>query len=193
MQRPSLPLVPAGGDIRKTRPFFMAHSATAADQLPRDRRDGAVPAAVVIAAVTVAVALIGSLATDPDSSWYRALDKPSFNPPGAVFGPVWTLIYVLAAVSAWLAWRDVQGPRRKTVLWLFAANAALNLGWTLIFFGARSPWAAAAEIIPLLGTIIALIWLLRPWNKVATGLLVPYAAWVSFATVLNWTIAIQNT
>jgi tryptophan-rich sensory protein len=150
-------------------------------------------AIALITAVTVGVALGGALVTDPDSDWYTKLEKPSFNPPGAVFGPVWTLLYVLTASAAYLAWRDVRGAKRRTILWLFAINAALNLLWTVLFFGARSPWAAALEIIPMLGTIFALIWLLRPWNKAASTALVPYAAWVSFATVLNWTIAIQNS
>ena len=150
-------------------------------------------AAAIIALVTAGVALGGASVTDPDSAWYRELEKPPFNPPGAVFGPVWSIIYVLTACAAWFAWRDVRGSRRRAVLWLFAINAALNLLWTVLFFGAKSPWAAALEIVPLLGTIVALIWAVRPWNKAASNALIPYAAWVSFATVLSWTIAIQNS
>jgi tryptophan-rich sensory protein len=172
----------------------MAHSATPAGQTGRpdaSARHG-VLAASVIAAITIAVAVAGGLVTDPDSAWYRSLDKPPFNPPGAVFGPVWTVIYILAAVSAWLSWRDVGNRQRSAVLWLFAANAAMNLAWTLLFFGAESALAAAIEIVPLLVSIIVLIRLVFPWNRVAAWALVPYAAWVSFATVLNWTIAIAN-
>jgi tryptophan-rich sensory protein len=157
------------------------------------RNPRAIAAAGLIALITFGVAAGGALVTDPDSEWYRALEKPSFNPPGAVFGPVWTVIYLLTAGAAWLAWRDVGESRRRAVLWVFAINAALNLLWTVLFFGAHSPWAAALEIVPLLGTIIALIWMVRPWNKTAALALVPYAAWVSFATVLTWTIAIQNS
>lgn len=149
-------------------------------------------AAAVIASVTVAVAAGGALITDPNSEWYLSLEKPPFNPPNEVFGPVWTTIYALTAISAWLAWLDSRGPARRTIMWLFAANAALNFGWSAIFFRGHSTWGAATEIVALLGTILALIWLLRPWNKTASLLLVPYAAWVSFATVLTWTIAVQN-
>jgi benzodiazapine receptor len=109
-----------------------------------------------------------------------------------VFAPVWTTIYVLAAISAWLAWRDVGAAKRRAVLWLFAINAVLNFAWTALFFRAHSPIAAAVEIIPLLASIVALIWMLRPWNRAAAAALVPYALWTSFATVLTWTIAIQN-
>lgn len=183
------------GTVRDGPEVRMANSAS---EIPAERelgqpRDGSAAAALLIAAITVAVAAGGGLITDPDSEWYAQLEKPSFNPPGFVFGPVWTLIYLLAAFAAFLAWRDMRGSHRRTVLWLFAANAALNFVWTALFFGAKSPWAAAIEIIPLLGTILALIWMLRPWNRAASNALIPYAAWVSFATVLNWTIAVQNT
>lgn len=155
------------------------------------RRHGLL-AGVVIAAVVIAIAGFGGLATDTDSSWYRGLDRPSWQPPGAVFGPVWTVLYVLLAVSAWLAWRDVRGPRRTPVLALYAANAALNLGWTWIFFQAQAPTAAGVEIVVLLATIAALIRLTWPCNRAAALALVPYAAWVAFATALTWTIAAAN-
>jgi benzodiazapine receptor len=143
------------------------------------------------AAVT-AVAVVGGLATDTSSEWYRELQKPSWQPPGAVFGPVWTVLYVLIAVAATLSYRDVGGPRRRLVLGLYAANLALNAGWTLIFFRGHKPTAAAVEIIFLLATILALIWLVRPHNRIAAIALAPYAAWVAFASALTWTIAAEN-
>jgi benzodiazapine receptor len=140
----------------------------------------------------LAVAVVGRFATDTSSEWYAQLVKPAWQPPGWVFGPVWTSIYVLIVVSATLAYRDVGGRRRRLVLGLFAGNLALNLSWSLIFFQARAPLVAAFEIVALLVTILALIRLVRPHNRVAALALVPYAAWVTFATVLNWWIAVNN-
>jgi benzodiazapine receptor len=94
--------------------------------------------------------------------------RPSWQPPGAVFGPVWTLLYVLIAVAATLAYRDVPGPRHRLVLGLFTANLELNLAWTWIFFQAHAPVAAGVEILVLL------------------------AIWVTFATALTWAIAAAN-
>src|SRR5689334_7643485 len=159
----------------------------------RALRQNHVPvAAAGWAAAVTAVAIAGGLATDTSSEWYRELDRPSWQPPGAVFGPVWTVLYVLIAVAATLAYRDVGGPRRRLVLGLFAANLALNLAWTWIFFQGHAPRAAGVEILVLLGTIVALIALVRPHNRTAALALAPYGAWVAFATALTWAIALRN-
>ena len=150
-----------------------------------------VGAAAGWAAAVVVVAAVGGLATDT-SSWYQGLDRPSWQPSGAVFGPVWTVLFILIAVAATLAWRDARSPRRSLVLGLFAANLVLNLGWTLIFFQAHAPVAAGVEILALLATILALVRLLWPVNRVAALALVPYAVWVTFATALTWAIAAAN-
>ena len=144
------------------------------------------------AAAVTAVAVVGGLATDTSSDWYRELDRPAWQPPGAVFGPVWTVLYVLIAVAATLSYRDVGGPRRRIVLGLFAANLALNLAWTWIFFQGHAPVAAGVEILFLLATIVALIRLVAPYNRTAALALAPYGAWVAFATALTWTIAARN-
>jgi tryptophan-rich sensory protein len=154
-------------------------------------RNRTVAVAAGWAAAVTAVAVVGGLATDTSSDWYRGLDLPSWQPPGAVFGPVWTVLYVLIAVAATLAYRDVTGPRRRLVFGLFGANLVLNLAWTWIFFQAHAPAAAGVEIVVLLGTIVALIRLLWPHNRAAAVALVPYAAWVTFATALTWTIALS--
>ena len=150
------------------------------------------PVAAGWAAAVTAVAVAGAIGSDPTSDWYRSLDKPSWQPPGAVFGPVWTLLYVLIAFAATLAVRDVPGPRRRLVTGLFAANLALNLAWTWIFFQAHAPVAAGVEILVLLATILVLLRLLWPHNRTAALLLAPYAAWVMFATALTWAIAAAN-
>jgi benzodiazapine receptor len=156
------------------------------------RRHPLAPAAAGWAAAVTAVAVVGGLATDTSSDWYRDLDRPAWQPPGAVFGPVWTVLYVLIAIAATLAYRDVGGPRRRLVLGLFAANLVLNVAWTWIFFQGHAPKAAGVEILFLLATIAGLVRLVLPHNRTAALLLVPYGAWVSFATVLTWTIALTN-
>jgi len=143
------------------------------------------------AAVT-AVAVVGGLATDVSSDWYRGLDRPSWQPPGPAFGIAWTILYVLIAIAATLSYRDVPEPRRRIVMGLFAANLVLNVAWTWIFFQGEDPVAAGVEILFLLATIIGLIRLIWPHSRTASLMLAPYAAWVSFATALTWTIAANN-
>ncbi len=144
------------------------------------------------AAAVTAVAVVGGLGTDTSSDWYRNLDRPSWQPPGWVFGPVWTVLYVLIAIAATLSYRDVASPRRRLVMGLFAANLALNVAWTWIFFRGHRPTAAGVEILVLLGTIVALIALVRPHNRTAALALAPYGAWVTFAGALTWAIAARN-
>jgi tryptophan-rich sensory protein len=150
------------------------------------------PVAAGWAAAVTGVAVAGAVGSDPSSDWYRGLDKPSWQPPGAVFGPVWTVLYVLIAIAATLAVRDVPRARRRLVIGLFSANLALNVAWTWIFFRGHAPRAAGVEILVLLGTIVALIRLLWPHNRAAALALAPYGAWVAFATALTWTIAARN-
>src|SRR5690348_3780461 len=150
------------------------------------------PVAAGWAAAVTGVAIAGGIGTDTSSDWYRKLDKPSWQPPGAVFGPVWTVLYVLIALAATLAVRDVPGARGRLVTGLFAANLALNLAWTWVFFRGHSARAAGVEILVLLGTIAALIRLIWPHNRAAALALAPYGAWVTFATALTWTIAARN-
>lgn len=145
-----------------------------------------------IAAAVILVAAVGGLSTDTGSSWYQGLDRPSFQPEGSVFGPVWTVLYIALGVSAWLAWLRVTGPRRNLVLALYAANFVLNALWTLIFFQAHAPVAAGIEIVLLLATIVWLFFAVLPQSKLGAWLLVPYAGWVAFAAAITWTIAATN-
>ncbi len=149
-------------------------------------------APVGIALAVIAVAAVGGLSTDTTSTWYEQLDRPAFQPPGAVFGPVWTVLYIALGLSTWLAWRGVTDSRRAPILGLFAANYVLNVLWTVIFFQWHAPTVAGIEILALLATILALIALLWSRQRTAAWLLVPYAAWVTFASVLTWTIALTN-
>lgn len=125
--------------------------------------------------------------------WYPMLVKPPFNPPSWIFGPVWTLLYILMGVAAYLVWR--QGWERDTVklaLVLFALQLLLNGLWSVLFFGSRSPGLAFAEIILLwvaIAATLVVFWGVRP---LAGALLLPYEAWVTFAAVLNGSIWILN-
>jgi translocator protein len=121
--------------------------------------------------------------------WFEQLAKPEWNPPGWVFGPVWTTLYILMGLAAWLVWEQhgFRGAAR-TALGLFIVHLLFNAAWSAIFFGLQAPGLAFAEIVLLWGMILALVvlfWRLRP---LAGMLLVPYLAWVTFAAVLNFSI-----
>ena len=137
------------------------------------------------------VAMTGGALTDI-GPWYRSLIKPSWQPPDWLFGPVWTTIFILAAVSAALAWRAAGETQRRMVAILFVANGILNVLWSLLFFHLKQPLLAGFEVVLLWASIVALIVYLRRFSRPAAWLLVPYLLWVSFATVLNWTIVALN-
>ncbi len=124
-------------------------------------------------------------------TWYDTLDKPSFNPPSWVFGPVWTTLYLLMAVAAWLVWRS-DDRRRRPALALFAGQLVLNAVWSPLFFGARLPGWALAEIVVLWLAVAATTAWFWSIDRRAGALLVPYLAWVSFAAVLNAEIVRLN-
>ena len=146
-------------------------------------------AALILGAVAVTAGL-GARATTPalSSRWYRRLDKPSWQPPGPVFGPVWTVVYALIAASMLVTRRNGGDDAQRPLFVLFGTNLALNLAWTLIFFRGRSPLAAGVEILMLEGTTVALVVRAWPASRLASLLLVPYAMWLLFATALTWTI-----
>jgi len=144
--------------------------------------------------ICFAVAGVGGALTSMGlGPWYDSLKKPPWNPPAWVFVPVWTVLYGLMAVAAWLVWRRRDVRPAKQALRLFAVQLALNLGWSALFFGMRGPAWAFFEIL-LLWTAIAatvvLFWRVRP---LAGMLLVPYLLWVGFAALLNGTIVTLNS
>jgi benzodiazapine receptor len=138
--------------------------------------------------------LIGSLFTTPKiATWYAGLAKPSFTPPGWLFGPVWTLLYILMGIALYLVWRKglaVSGVR--TALAVFAAQLVLNAAWSYAFFGAESPLAGLVVIVALWAAIAISIALFAPLSRAAALLLVPYILWVSFASVLNASVYYLN-
>ncbi|MBN2587169.1 MAG: tryptophan-rich sensory protein [Candidatus Fermentibacteraceae bacterium] len=126
----------------------------------------------------------------PPGEWYETLEKPSFNPPGWIFGPVWTLLYILMGTAAWLVWKE-QG--FSPALILFIAQLALNALWSYLFFGANRPDLAFFEIVVL--WVLILLTMIFFWKArtLAGALLVPYLLWVSFASVLNFSLWRLNT
>jgi tryptophan-rich sensory protein len=138
-------------------------------------------------AVVALASVIGQLATRPNlEPWYAGLIKPAFSPPNWVFAPVWTTLYVLMAFAVWRILclpRDTNG--RPRALILFFAQLGMNAAWSWMFFGAHSPLLGMINIIPQLLLIFAAIAAFRPLDKAAALCLVPLAAWVGFASVLN--------
>jgi tryptophan-rich sensory protein len=143
--------------------------------------------------VTFAAAAIGSAATFQSvKSWYPTLAKPAWTPPSAVFGPVWTLLYIAMAVAAWRVWRAQTGSAATAVLRSYGAQLFLNALWSVLFFGLRRPDLALIDIAAL--WIVLVIILARFWRAdfVAGLLWAPYVAWVSFASALNAAIWMLN-
>jgi benzodiazapine receptor len=147
-------------------------------------------AAIVSIVIALAVGAVGGLATASSvTTWYAGLAKPWFNPPNAVFGPVWTILYVLMALAAWLVWRARPAAgRRRMSLVLYAVQLILNLAWSLIFFGLCQPGLALVEVVGLLAAVLATAAAFWRIDRRAGLLMVPYAAWVAFASVLNFGI-----
>jgi len=130
-------------------------------------------------------ALGAALAETSLKLWYADLIKPSFNPPDAVFGPVWTVLYIMMAIAAWRVWRTADRDSARGPLTLFALQLALNLGWSVVFFGLQKIGAAIATIIVLDVAVVVTTLAFRPVDRLAGLLMLPYLAWVAFATVLN--------
>ncbi len=136
---------------------------------------------------------VGSLATTPNiPTWYAALEKPFFNPPNWVFGPVWTLLYILMGVSLYLVWVSKTKASKQFAYRLFAAQLVLNALWSVVFFGLHQPWLAVVVIIALLIVLIFTVRVFAKYSKLAAWLLVPYIAWVCFASILNFSVALLN-
>lgn len=144
--------------------------------------------------ICLLVGLIGSMATQTSiSGWFETLEKPSWNPPNWLFAPVWTTLYILMGISAALVWQ--KGLRKKEVqnaLYIFGFQLILNAFWSIIFFALREPLWAFVEIVILFITIILTIKAFKSINRTAAYLLVPYAIWVAFATILTLEIVRLN-
>lgn len=127
----------------------------------------------------------GAVTASSVSEWYPTLNKPSFNPPNWVFGPVWTTLYVMMGIAAWRVWRSADRDTARGPLALFALQLAVNLGWSIAFFGLRDPGLAVVVILVLDLLVLAMALMFRRIDGLAALLLVPYLAWIAFATILN--------
>jgi benzodiazapine receptor len=148
---------------------------------------------ILLVLVCFAVAGIGSSATIPSiADWYAGLRKPGWTPPAWLFGPVWTALYLSMAVAAWLVWRRVGLSGAAVPLAVFGLQLALNLAWSIIFFGRNNIGLALVDIVLLWLAIVATIFAFRHVSVLAGWLLVPYLIWVTFAAALNFSIWSMN-
>lgn len=140
------------------------------------------------------VAFAGSMVTLPAiPAWYAGLNKPFFSPPNWVFGPVWTILYLLMGIALYLIWnRGLKNKATQKAVKIFLIQLALNFVWSLVFFGFHSPLLAFLIIIALWAMIVYSIYLFNKLSNLATLLLLPYILWVSFALILNLFIVILN-
>jgi tryptophan-rich sensory protein len=146
------------------------------------------PSLILFVALVLGGGLVLGLVTTP-GEWYAGLAKPSFNPPAWLFGPVWTVLYIVIAIAGWRVWqRDRSGwPMRD-----WGAQLALNFLWTPLFFAAHQVGLALVVILLMLAAILAFIATAWRLDRVAAWLFVPYAAWVAFASLLNGSIWMLN-
>jgi len=137
---------------------------------------------------------IGGLATYPKiATWYAGLNKPSFNPPNWLFGPAWTILYLLMGAAAFLVWQKRAADKRANeALAYFAVQFFFNIAWSFAFFGAESPLYGLAVIVMLYAAAVVTIWKFWKIDRNAALLLLPYLAWMTFATVLNYYSFVLN-
>ncbi len=155
--------------------------------MPRVSKRQIVPLLGFLAASYGAATVGGTLTFPALDPWYRGLRKPDWTPPDGVFGPVWTVLYTLMAVAAWLTYRtSARQPdrvRRAVAAWF--GQLVLNVAWSAAFFGRRSPSGGLLVILPLWAAIAGTVGLVAPLSRVGALLLLPYLAWTTFAAALN--------
>lgn len=161
-------------------------------RLPRERSLLSLVLAVLVVEI---VGASGAVFTAQGlQAWYDTLQRPALAPPNWVFGPVWTTLFALVGVALWLVWRkaetDPTGVRRAAVV--FAVHFAFNVGWSAAFFGLQNVTLGLVVILVLLALIVATTWTFARVDRRAAALLVPYLAWVAFATYLNYRFWVLN-
>jgi len=137
---------------------------------------------------------IGSAATMPSiPTWYASLQKPAFNPPNWIFAPVWTTLFIMMGVAAFLVWdKGLENKKVRISLAIFGLQLLLNVLWSMLFFGLQSPLYAFIDILVLWALILATMIYFYRISAAAAYLLIPYILWVSFASALNLSIVILN-
>lgn len=143
---------------------------------------------VLLAFLGVCFGVAASGALSPPGDWYRGLQKPSWNPPAWVFGPVWTALYITIAIAGWMAWRQGGLAAAWPAFAVYAFQLLCNGLWSWFFFGMHRPGLALADLILLWCGILATVILFYRIRPLAGLILLPYLAWVTFAGVLNWTL-----
>jgi len=142
---------------------------------------------IISVLICLLAGFIGSIFTTPAiTTWYAALQRPSFAPPNWVFFPVWTSLFIMMGISLFLVWQKKE--KKVNALYIFAAQLVLNVLWSVVFFGLRSPLLGLIEIIILWIAILATILSFMKISRTAGYLLIPYILWVSFAAILNFSI-----
>jgi|APAga8741243762_1050094.scaffolds.fasta_scaffold00084_72 translocator protein len=168
-------------------------TATADRPLPVERRRRTWPVLVALLVINALVAAGGSIAsTSGVDGWYVDAAKPDWIPPNALFGPVWTVLYIMMAVAAWLVWRDVDTRSARLPLILYGVQLALNAAWTPVFFGAEILGGGLVIILLLEVALVATIVAFHRVHRLAAWLLGPYLAWALYATTLNAAVAALN-
>jgi tryptophan-rich sensory protein len=143
--------------------------------------------------ISLSAGFLGSVFTTPAvKSWYLTINRPTWNPPSWLFGPVWTILFIMMGVALYLIWTAKMNNKVRTALKMFAAQLVLNVLWSVFFFGMGNFWLAFGEIIVLWIFILLTIVSFGKVSKTAAWLLVPYILWVTFASYLNYTIASLN-
>jgi tryptophan-rich sensory protein len=144
-------------------------------------------------ALPVAVGSLSGIATiEPLKDWYVTLNKPSFNPPNQIFGPVWTTLYILMGISLYFVVQQPASKVKTQALVVFGVQLFLNFWWSIIFFTFKNLLFALVEIIVLWIFIVTMIYLFRKLKPIAGYLQIPYLLWVSFATLLTYSIWMLN-
>jgi translocator protein len=149
-------------------------------------------------AISVGICLLAGafgaiFTTQSIPDWYATIAKPSFNPPNWIFGPVWTLLYIMMGISAFMVWKKgIEDPRGRFSILVFLFQLLLNATWSVLFFGFRSPFAGLMGIVLLWAAIFLTVFSFFKISKPAGWLLIPYLGWVSFAVVLNYFIWAMN-
>ena len=145
-------------------------------------------AIISIGVCLVVGAVSGLFTADAIPTWFTTIQKPSWNPPNWLFGPVWTTLYVLMGIAFFLVWRSPNSADKSRAMLIFALQLVLNFFWSFIFFKQQNISGAFIEILFMLAAIVVTIVLFSKVNRTAAWLLAPYLAWVSFASFLNFTI-----
>lgn len=143
-------------------------------------------------ALTFVAAGIGSIASMDAQAFYAQLVKPAWAPPASLFGPVWSVLYLLMGVAAWLVWRERPSQSVDGALGLYLMQLAANALWSWLFFAWHKGAVAFGEILLLWALIAATIAAFWRISRLASALLLPYLAWVSFAAALNWVLWLRN-